>query len=449
MWIGQQSWDSKAPGMKVRRRDGTRQKLSWAIVVLAGLAVSAGLWVSPAGAAVLLIDPPITYVDYPGQFTVALELAGPDSLRGYEATLSFDTTYVELVGVQRGDLFESYAPPYGSYWSVEQGPGSVAVECLIIPADECVAGPGGLLTLTFATKDVSGETVLQIDSAQLRDCDGIPIAIDETHDGAIVIGPKATLFFDPDPKYVLGAGYPCRISAAVDSVYRLHAFRVHLSYDNTMIDFDSATVGDLFLTDPPIPYWWYVKEETESLVRVEASLLGPGTFVNGPGELIKLRFHGLVDFDTTEVVYDWWGLWDPDIVQIYPVAIDNGLIIMDASMQGIGEQERAQVLPGPVPRLVLQRRSANPASRHEFLCGRLPAAGELPEPGSPGVFLQAEIVDVAGRSVWELSGIAGGDGVPILWDGRDRNGDLVPPGVYWINIAGGGSRATARMMVVR
>lgn len=447
MRIEQPTGGARGSGTQARRRAGPRRKRLRANAVLAGFTLCAGLWISPAGATVLLVDPPVTYVDYPEQFTVALEVAGPDSLRGYEAALSFDTTYVELVGVQRGDLFESYAPPYGSYWSVEQGPGSVAVECLIIPADECVAGPGELLTLTFATKDVSGETTLEIDSAQLRDCNGIPIVLDEMHGGAIVVGPKATLFFDPDPKYVLGAGYPCRISAEVDSVDSLHAFRVHLSYDNTMIDFDSATVGDLFLTDPPIPYWWYVKEESETLVRIEGALLGPGTYINGPGELIKLQFHGLVDFDTTEVIYDWWGLWDPDIVQIYPVAIDNGLIIMDAAMQGIGEPGQAHALPGPLPRLVLERRSANPDSRHEFLCIRRSAEGNGPD--APGLFLRAEVFDVAGRRVWEQSRLVAGERVPLLWDGRDRHGDPVPPGIYWIQVIGGGGRATARMILVR
>jgi len=425
-------------GWQARGRPSRTQALRF----LSALALCAGAGASPAGAATLFLDPPLTYVDYPEEFVITLEIGGADSLRGFEVALSFDTTYVELASVRRGGLFADYAPPYGLYWAVDQDPGSLTVECLIIPADECVAGPGGLVSLTFAAKDTSGETALRIDSGQVRDCEGLPVGLEGIYGATIVVGPQATLFFDPDPKIVGGADWTCRISSVVDDLDSLHAFRVHLSYDPTKIAFDSATVGDLLLTDPPTPYWWYVKEESESLVRVEASLLGHGTYVDGPGELIKLHFRTLVEFDTTEVVYAWWGIWDPDIVPVYPIAIDNGLIVMDTALQTVEDE----VIAGSAarPHLVLRRRGPNPAARHEFaLRWTGSAAGD--EPAGPW---QAAVCDVAGREVWRGEP-AGAESGAVLWEGRDAAGTRVAPGIYWLQVARGAVGARAKMVLIR
>ncbi len=447
----------KAQGMRASRPSrwaGSVDRASLSIPVSRWIRALLGLVVLSicavtASASVLSIDPPLTYIDYPEQFTLALRVDGTSELRGFETTLVFDSTFVDLVSVHRGSLFDSYVP-YGLYWAVEETATSVEVECLIIPSDECVSGTGQLLTLTFATKDVSGETALQIESPMLRDCQGLPVAIEAIHDGAIVVGPKATLFFDPDPKIVGGAGWKCVLSSCIDTVDTIHAFRVHLRYDPALVEFDSATVGSLFLTDPPIPYWFYVKEESPTLVRIECSLLGPGTFVNGPGQLTEVHFRTIAEFDTTEVIYDWWNVWNPDIVPFYPIAVDHGLIIMDAELQAVGEENGGH--PRSVdtaPRLILERVGPNPAARHEFVLRQISSTGWAAENeavAAPLLPWQASVCDVTGREIWRS---ALSTGSRLLWEGCDVKGMPVAPGVYWILVARPDAKVQSKAVVVR
>lgn len=399
-------------------------------VLAAGLLAAA-----PAGAVDLFFDPEVTYADPGETFTVSVEVADLDSLRGYEIEVEFDNDLIDFLSADRGELFAGYAPPYGLYWSVEDQDSLVRVECLIIPEDQCVAGPGEILRLTFEALEGPGESPLHISDATVRDCGGAPIEPVQTFDGTVVVGPVATLFFNPDPKYVLGAGHPCRISMEVDSVDSLRGFQVYLEYDNTKIDFDSALIGDLLLPTPPVPLWWYVLEESPTLVRVEGVILGPGLFVNGPGELIKLHFTGLVDFDSTWVVFSEWHVWDVNTDEFYPVAVDDGLIILDAALQEVPED----LPPGNGPWLVLRPAKGSPGSAPSFLC----------EAGSAAP-LRAVLYDVAGRTVHKITPqTLGSSSYRLAWDGRDESGRLAPPGIYLLKVSAGGRAATAKCVLVR
>jgi hypothetical protein len=394
-----------------------------------GLALAA-----PAWAVHVYLEPDISYATYPETFTVSVMGADFDSTRGCTVNLQFDPAVIDFVGAERGQLFRDYTPPYGLYWSVQDFGTYLRVEVFIIPEDECVAGPGELLRLNFAALPGHGECVLHFLSATVRDCEGAPIEPVVTSDGQAVIGPEAELFFAPDPKIVFGPE-PFDLSLSVGVIDSLRGFQIYFDYDNTAIDFDSAMVGALLGGEtPPDPLWWYVREESPTRVRVEGVILGPGLFVNGPGELVHLKFAALIDSGETPIVFHEWHLWDVDTDEFHPVEVDDGLIIINIWAQGVGGPAGAGGAP---PRLVPL--SGNPGPIAAF---RWEGAGAF---GG-----KATVYDISGRVVREVAPRWTGDGrAAVIWDGRDAKGMLAPCGVYMLRVGTGGSRAGTRVVITR
>ncbi len=69
-------------------------------------------------------------------------------------------------------------------------------------------------------------------------------------------------------------------------------------------------------------------------------------------------------------------------------------------------------------------------------------------PGLVGtaIALAGDVIDLSGRSVSRFAGIASGG---VVWNGRDSNGTLVRPGVYFVHARGGGREAVVRVVVLR
>jgi hypothetical protein len=62
----------------------------------------------------------------------------------------------------------------------------------------------------------------------------------------------------------------------------------------------------------------------------------------------------------------------------------------------------------------------------------------------------ATVVDVRGRAVASLmSGVAGPGDVSLQWDGRDRDGRLMPAGIYFGSVAGRAGRSVTRIALLR
>lgn len=413
-------------------RGGARRGARWAVGLLLGVL----LRVPVAGAVDVYIEPEISYAEYPETFTVSVMAADFDSTRGCTVSLEFNPGVIDFVSAERGALFQDYTPPYGLYWAVQDNGTYVRVETFIIPADECVAGPGELLRLTFAALPGHAESPLHFLSATVRDCEGAPIEPVVTSDGRAVIGPEAELFFAPDPKIVSGPE-PFDWSLSVGPIDSLRGFQVYLDYDNTAIDFDSALVGELLGgTSPPDPLWWYVKEESPTQVRIEGVILGPGLFVNGPGELIHLKFAALIDSGETPVIFHEWHLWDVDTEEFVPVNVDDGLVIIMTWAQGVGEGAPAGA-GAAAPRLLPL--SGNPGPTAAFRWEGAPALGG-----------KAAIYDISGRVVREVAPRwPGGGDVELFWDGRDAAGKLAPSGVYWLRVGTAQGRAGARVVIAR
>ena len=81
------------------------------------------------------------------------------------------------------------------------------------------------------------------------------------------------------------------------------------------------------------------------------------------------------------------------------------------------------------------RGQVNGVQQHHELARRLAYQLALAPDDDPGL-----VRDLGGRSL--PAGIS-----EWVWDGRDRNGSVVPPGVYFIRAEGGG-RATSRQLVL-
>jgi hypothetical protein len=419
-------------GTSTRSTSGARRRtLSAAAILAVGLLALAG----SARAVHVYVEPELSYATYPETFTVSVMAEDFDMSRGYTLDLTFDSGKIDFVAGERGQLFHDYAPPFGLYWSVQDLGNQVSVECLIIPEDECVAGPGEILRLTFAALPVQGETALHIASATVRDCEGAPIVPVVTSDGRAVVGPEAELFFDPDPKIVFGPE-PFEVSLSVGPVDSLRGFQVYLDYDNTAVEFDSAKVGALFGGEnPPNPLWWYVREESPTRVRVEGVILGPGLFVNGPGELIDLHFAALIDSGQTMIRFQQWHVWDVNTDEFYPVATDDGLVLIDYHLMDVGEPSARAESSG----LRLVPLTANPGTTHAFRCE-----------GWRGAASAVQVYDISGRIVREVTPRRLEDGLwEFDWDGRTATGALAPRGVYLLRVGADWPRVVAKVVVSR
>jgi len=95
--------------------------------------------------------------------------------------------------------------------------------------------------------------------------------------------------------------------------------------------------------------------------------------------------------------------------------------------------------PGPVAVLRLDR---NP-----FTAGGAPLRIDFAGAGGHGVRLA--VWDVAGRRVRTLyAGSPGGSEIRAAWDGRDDAGRRLPPGVYYLRVAGPEGAAAARVVLL-
>jgi hypothetical protein len=77
---------------------------------------------------------------------------------------------------------------------------------------------------------------------------------------------------------------------------------------------------------------------------------------------------------------------------------------------------------------------------------RLNAAGVAVRLGANTPSIAGEVIDLGGRLVQRFGAVASGG---VVWDGRDSDGKLVRPGVYFVHANGGGREAVVRVVVLR
>lgn len=380
--------------------------------------VNVGPWIE------LGFEPQTYYASYPETFEIALQATDLDTLRSAVLEVEFDPAIVDFVEAQPGAIFDGHL----LNWSVTDLGNAARIECALSTPGDCVPGSGEIAVLVFDARDVHGESPLHVRSAVLRDCEDQALPGVRMIDGSIVVGAVTELFFDPDPKYVLGSR-PFEISLEIAPVDSLRGFQVFISYDSAAVEFDSAFVGDIWIE----PLWWYVTRESAGSARIEGVILGPDLFVEGPGELARLEFEAVIDSGSTEVVFDTWHVWDVTADEFLPVAVDDGLILIDWHWQGVGEDE----IQSP-PRLILDAPRGSPGQ------GPFLFDGVCDHQRPP----MAMVLDLSGRRLRTLGcEMSPAARFHIAWDGRDARGRPVSPGVYWLRVSSG-ENSTARAVVI-
>jgi hypothetical protein len=92
----------------------------------------------------------------------------------------------------------------------------------------------------------------------------------------------------------------------------------------------------------------------------------------------------------------------------------------------------------------------NPFRESTAISFTLPSGSEVSGEGSPGGGGSIEIHDILGRNVKSLSAAAGGRRAgTVIWDGSDRTGERVSPGIYFVRISSGSLVEVRRVVLVK
>jgi hypothetical protein len=78
--------------------------------------------------------------------------------------------------------------------------------------------------------------------------------------------------------------------------------------------------------------------------------------------------------------------------------------------------------------------------------GRLTALGAPIRLSGNGTSYQGAIYDLGGRLVHTFTSPSNGR---VVWDGRDRDGDPVGPGIYFVRVEAGGRSGVVRLVLLR
>lgn len=166
----------------------------------------------------------------------------------------------------------------------------------------------------------------------------------------------------------------------------------------------------------------------DSVAFADGMLCGGGA-VTGPGTLYRLHFRAANAPQVTTVVLRQANFWNAGLI-VSPVTTADATIGIGVAL-GVGE-------PPTVARLAV-RALPNPARGRAAFAIDSDRAGER----------VLEVHDVAGRLVRRLAG-ARRDAGPerVAWDGSDRLGARVGPGLYLVTLRVAGRSATTRLALV-
>src|SRR5207244_1435521 len=96
------------------------------------------------------------------------------------------------------------------------------------------------------------------------------------------------------PDTLVGVSMDVEVSILVDAqAQALKTLDISFTYDPTLLEFVEATQGRLFVdSGDPI---FFAPEAAGDSVRAVESVLGPDVSVDGPGEILHLRFNTRTD----------------------------------------------------------------------------------------------------------------------------------------------------------
>ena len=238
-------------------------------------------------------------------------------------------------------------------------------------------------------------------------------------------GALPSVFFLPG-HVMLAPGENATISFRVDDCGDLiSGYQLYLSFDPTIVELVSVTEGSLY-TYSGYPTWFISEEEGPGQWHFFDTVMGSGTYVSPPGELLHLEFEAL-DYGDTEIHIDSVLLADVDRQNLPVGSYEHGYIFVvppTGVEEGGGTAQLGPAYPNP------------------FVSD---TAVPFFAP-TDGGGAKAEICDVRGRLVRRIPVPGGALQGELLWDGRDERGEEVPSSVYFLRLTARTSTAHCRLV---
>ncbi len=256
-----------------------------------------------------------------------------------------------------------------------------------------------------------------------------------------------TVFFEGEPYCAENPGDRFTASVWVDaSPDSIGCYHLFLTYDRTRLMLRTAAEGDLFAS-AGFPTFFIWEDQQADTTAFTDCLLGAGTFVQGPGEILRLEFElrsctgpRVVPLDLTESranppPYQTAFLADVRRMLIPGVVYADGHARICQSCTGAIREENA-------PGAAVLELSPNPAADLVRIDWALPLAAATLHPGGPPLI---SVFDPMGRRMLTRplpGGRAGSTVLPLIGPGASR----LPAGVYWVTLRAEGFTLTRKFV---
>jgi len=246
--------------------------------------------------------------------------------------------------------------------------------------------------------------------------------------GAMVVAASADpeVYFTP-AKVMVQPGETVEVSFRVGTCEdSISGYQLYMSFDPTVVELVSTMQGSLYVYSG-YPTWFIDEEEGPGEWHFFDTVMGTGTFILPPGELLRLEFEAL-DYGCAQLHIDSILLADVERENLPVGSHEHGYIFV-VDPTGVEES-------GGAVRL-------GPAYPNPFRSG---TTVPFFAPGVEGK-ASVEIYDVAGRVVRRLDAADDSTSGELHWDGRDERGRIAPSAVYFLRMTAGTS--TARCSLVK
>ncbi|MBD3366839.1 MAG: T9SS type A sorting domain-containing protein [Candidatus Eisenbacteria bacterium] len=238
----------------------------------------------------------------------------------------------------------------------------------------------------------------------------------------VVFDPAETLVL-PQEEFELSL----RVTDCGDSIA---GTELYLSFDSEKLELVEATEGTLY-AQSGVMTWFGAEYDTASgCWHCYDTLIGAGSYIEGPGELMHFRFRALNECGSTTVHLQSIGFTDVHRDPLPPAGWDDAVVHVACS--GAVGVPVAPVSLGPA--------APNPFVHHTEIPFTVPRAGTA---------ARVRICDVRGRVVRTLTCGRGTRDGTLRWDGTDHAGRAVSAGVYFVELEAGGEQARTRILRIR
>ena len=215
-----------------------------------------------------------------------------------------------------------------------------------------------------------------------------------------------------------------RVGACGDTI---SGYQLYISFDPAVVELVSVTEGSLYVYSG-FSTWFIPEEEGPGSWHFFDTVMGAGTYVLPPGELVHLEFQAL-DYGSTEIHID-------------------SILLADINRENlpVGGYEHAHIFVVPLTGVEEGGgiAAAGPAHPNPF---RSVTAVPLSVPVGEDC-ATVRIYDVSGRLVRRMTATPATPGNEVVWDGRDDRGQEVPCSVYFFELSTEASTARCRLVKI-